>query len=394
MLDQLKDNNILENKNKKITSEPLDHKFNIGSIILFIVQECNLRCTYCYGEEGEYNNKGKMPLKIAKDAINYLFEHSEDKKNISVTFFGGEPLLDFSMIKEVVYYAKELEKNFNKKISFSITTNGTLITDEIEQFLKDHKFSVRISIDGEKEVHDANRFYPNKTGSYQEIINNTENLRNTYKVSGRATITSKGLNIIRTFNHLYKLKFNKINMSPCIEMLNDEDYDLLIENYKIMINDFIEALSRKEYEKIKKMSFILTLLDTIHHGGSQLKNCGAGNNMLAVDIHGNLYPCQRFVINQNYIVGDIYEGLNKIKYNDIISDMLLENNPTCKECWAKNICGGGCPHENLVMTNSIKIPYYNYCKLMRTLIEELIYIYMQLSDDERKLLFSKSNKES
>lgn len=116
--------------------------------------------------------------------------------------------------------------------------------------------------------------------------------------------------------------------------------------------------------------------------------------MLAVDIHGNLYPCQRFVINQNYIVGDIYEGLNKIKYNDIISDMLLENNPTCKECWAKNICGGGCPHENLVMTNSIKIPYYNYCKLMRTLIEELIYIYMQLSDDERKLLFSKSNKES
>lgn len=212
-----------------------------------------------------------MPLKIAKDAINYLFEHSEDKKNISVTFFGGEPLLDFSMIKEVVYYAKELEKNFNKKISFSITTNGTLITDEIEQFLKDHKFSVRISIDGEKEVHDANRFYPNKTGSYQEIINNTENLRNTYKVSGRATITSKGLNIIRTFNHLYKLKFNKINMSPCIEMLNDEDYDLLIENYKIMINDFIEALSRKEYEKIKKMSFILTLLDTIHHGGSQLK---------------------------------------------------------------------------------------------------------------------------
>lgn len=395
LLEQLTDNNILKiEENKEAISKPIDSKFNISSITLFIVQECNLRCTYCYGESGEYKNKGKMPLKIAKDAVKYLFEHSGNKKEISITFFGGEPLLDFSMIKKIVLYSKELEKEFCKKVTFSITTNGTLLTSEIEQFIKNHKFSVTLSIDGNKEVHDANRFFANKTGAYQEVVNRTESLRNSYKVNGRATVTNKGVDIVNTFEHLNTLKLNNIHMSPSVEMLDDDDYDLLIENYKKLINNFIKALDKKEYSKIRKMSNILTLLDKIHHGGSKLKNCGAGNNMVAVDIYGNLYPCHRFVINQEYIIGTIYNGLDQIKYNHIIRDMLLEENSTCNECWAKNICGGSCPQENLVMMNSIKKPYFNYCKLMKKLIEELIYLYMQLSDDDINLLFPKPNKEN
>ena len=364
----------------------------INSIILMLCQECNLRCNYCYGKNGEYNNKGRMSVDTGERAINFLFENSGDYETVNITYFGGEPLLHKNLLKHLTIYAKNMAEKNGKKAEFSITTNATLIDESMADFFKENYFSITISIDGDKETTNANRYFANKKGAYDNIINGFRYLNRRVRVSARGTISKNGLDILKNWNHLYELSFNNVHLSHSVNMLDDDDYDVLEENYKKMIDYFFDALEKKEMQKVKRMGNVFTLVERIHNGGMRIKNCGTLNNMLAVDIDGNLYPCHRFVSEKEMQVGNIYTGIDKRKYMDQIKSMLIINNSSCFNCWAMNLCGGGCPQENYIMNGKINMPYYNVCKLMKSIYEYTISKYLMLNDNQRKIFETNDNK--
>lgn len=374
----------------KYNSDQFD-TVKINNIILMLCQECNLRCKYCYGENGEYSNKGKMSMEVGERAIDFLFNNSGDNETLYITFFGGEPLMQKKLLKHLTLYALNIGKRSNKKVEFSITTNATLINDDLAEFFKEHGFGITISIDGDKESTNVNRFYANKKGAYDDIVKGYRYIYKKVPATARGTITKDNLDIIRSWNHLYNLSFSNIHLSHSINMLRDEDYDILIDNYKKMIDVFFDALDKKEMGVVKRMGNIFTLIDRIHNGGMRIKNCGTLNNMLAIDIEGNLYPCHRFVSEEEMQVGNIYSGIDKSKYKNQIDAMMLINNNKCYNCWAMNLCGGGCPQENYATNRLVNKPHSNVCKMMRGIYEYAIEKYLNLDDSQRKIFEMKES---
>lgn len=377
-----------EDNDRKI--QKLTNHLNINPIIsltLLIVQECNLGCTYCYAEDGEYLDKGKMNNDIAKASIDFLLENSGDRKDIYVVFFGGEPLLNFDLIQSTVKYAKEKEKEFGKTIRYSITTNGTLITNKIRNFFKENEFTVQISMDGSEEVHNANRYYKGGKGSYEIILNRTKEMREENFITARSTITPKGLNVSEMFDHLANLGFRSVAMSPAAYMLSDDDYKTLNKEMVQLVETFKEYLKVKDYKKVFQLSNVRSMLDRLHSGGYRSHFCGAGANSFAIDIRGNLYPCHRFVSEKNYILGNVVQGKKVERHENFMEESHVKNRTTCTTCWARNLCTGGCHHENLQATGKIQSPPANYCKMTQNFINEIIKLYLNLSEEEKKLLF-------
>ncbi|MCZ8521076.1 MULTISPECIES: PapB family radical SAM/SPASM ranthipeptide maturase [Paenibacillus] len=397
LIQDMKDSMVIktpENSNniKAIRNNKPQPSHAVSSLILFMVQECNLRCTYCYAGDGEYNDKGRMSIDVAKGAVDYLIRTSGERKDLYLIFFGGEPLLNYNLVKETVLYAEQQGQIHNKRFSFSMTSNGTLITSEIEQFIIEHKIGVQISIDGDKETHDHNRFYKGRVGSYDKIIEKTEGLRKKRLLSARATVTNKQLNLSHTFEHLTQLGFRNIAMSPAAAMLTNDDYKTLIKENLKLIKEFENLINEGNFEKAVKMKNVLGYLQKVNGGQTSTYFCGAATNMLAVDIHGSLYPCHRFVSEKNYSLGDIYRGTS-IKYDNFLDEVHVESRSTCTSCWARNLCTGGCHHENYVANGTTQTPAENYCKLTRAVFQEIIYLYMRLTEEQKNKLFRSKKKE-
>lgn len=210
-----------------VLKEEKKEEITLNGLTLMIIQECNLRCTYCYGEGGEYQDRGKMSLETAKKSIDFLIGNSKNKE-LLICFLGGEPLMNFPLIKDVVAYCNKYENDKPIHFKYTITTNGTIWNDEIEKFLREKHFTVQISVDGNKDVHNCNRFYANGLGSFDVMEKNTRNMRNDGLVSGRATITATNLDLVDNFKALNDMKFRSIPMAPAQNLLSDEDYDRLI----------------------------------------------------------------------------------------------------------------------------------------------------------------------
>lgn len=387
LITQLKEANIIDNGCALEKEQFVYGKFGVSALILLIVQDCNLRCSYCYGEGGEYKHRGKMSLETAKRSVDYLFENSGEREDLFITFFGGEPLLRFDFIKEVVEYIELKEKEYNKKVHYSMTCNGTLLTEEISQYIIDKEISVTISIDGNEEVHDFNRYYCDKRGSYNDVIEKTKLLREKTRLTARATLTNKELNVTKIFNDLYSLKFSNVAVAPCIDKINKEEYVELAENYKKLIWNFNDLVKKGEYIKAKKIGIIMKMLKRIDESGSSRTFCGANRNMMAVDIEGNLFPCQRFVGNDKFIQGNVFDGVDEKKHEHTIREFLIDSHDKCTDCWCKNLCGGGCPYENFQSNGESNIPHEDSCMLNKAFFEELIYLYMDLSAEEKENLF-------
>ena len=384
---QLEEKKIISTKQAMDYQQNNHHfKFKGDSIILMMAQECNLRCVYCYGEAGEYSNKGVMPIETAKKAVEYIFSKS-DSDDITITFFGGEPLIRFKEIKQLVAYSKELAKIKGKYVRFAITTNGTLLTEEISEFLMENKFSITISIDGNEEVTNKNRFFANYKGAYNYIINNTKKLRKEYRTTARGTITGAGLDLLNNFNHLIDLDFSKVILSCSVNMLCEEDYKVVLAGFKECIKVLFELIQQGEYKKAQKMGNLYTILERIHMGGYRSKGCGAGDNMICVDIDGEMYPCHRFVGDKEYAFGTI-NNMDEDKLDEILSQMQINANVQCKSCWARSICGGGCVNENAVINKQTNIPYKNTCDLYKVMIELCVEGYLRLSEKQKDELFS------
>lgn len=374
-----------------IVNSSMDEQINkkISSVTLMLVQECNLRCKYCYGEDGEYHDKGVMSQDVAFGAIDFLVENS-DSERLSVIFFGGEPLLNLSLIKKVISYCRDKELFTYRKFDFTMTTNGTLLNDEVENYLIENHVSVQISIDGAKEEHDRNRFNAKGRGSYDTIIENTGSMRRKYLLNARATVTKDNMDLIKIFEHLKSLNFKNIPISFAQNLMDNQDYEKLTSKNTELILYFENLIKEQRYREAASMTIIWSALQKINSAGVRYLPCGIASNMIAIDINGDLYPCHRFVSSKLHVIGNIFSGYNG-------RDMFIENlnlykHDQCHDCWAQNLCLGGCPNENYSNTGDMHVSSERNCKMTKKMYEDLIGVYLRLSDEEKEIIFK--NKET
>ncbi len=362
-------------------------KADLRGITLMVIQQCNLRCTYCYGDGGEYHDKGKMASQVAKRAIDFLICNST-RKELLVCFLGGEPMMNWELIKEVTDYCELQQKETGRVFRYTITTNGTIWNKEIEEFFKNKKFTVQISVDGTKEVHNCNRFYASGVGSFDVMEENTREMRNEGLVSGRATITRTNINILENFKALDELNFKSIPMVSAQNLLSEEDYEKLILENNRLAHYFLRLVQDREYKTAKKMRIFMSGLYKIHKSG-HIRDipCGVGTTQIAIDINGDIYPCHRFVANKEYSLGNVLTSV-ELDNTNFIEEISIKYHEECKKCWAKNLCAGACPNENLVNTGTTQNSTKKNCKYIKAMYKSLINIYINLSLEDKKELFS------
>lgn len=373
--------NLIRNQqNENITKSLNDEDCDMVGITLMLCQDCNMRCSYCYAGDGEYSNKGYMDFDTAKKGIDFLVENSS-KDNVSVCLFGGEPLLNFKLFKEIVEYCKSIEDEVNKKFSFTTTINGTLLNENIEKYLVDNKISVQISIDGDEKTQNANRYFENKISSYDRVVKKTKSMREKGLLAARATITKENLNMIEVFDHLYDLNFRSIPFAPAHNLLTKDDYIDIEKSYIDLINYYEELIKDGSYKKANTMTIIKSFISKIHNGGKRSIPCGVGQNTCAVDINGDIYPCHRFVSDTEHKIGNLNDGFkNRL---DLINKFVIDEKVECLDCWAKNLCIGGCPNESVNNTENAQ----EICHVTKIIFENLMRVYVNLTEDEKKYIF-------
>ncbi len=367
------------------TVQMVDEIPNIKGVTLMLIQACNLACEYCFGAEGEYADRGRMQEDIAIDAIEYLIEKSGAATELNITFFGGEPLLCFDIIKKIVAYCKKKESLIQKKFTYNMTTNGTLLNEEINRFIIENKIGTMISMDGDRNQQNAKRYYKNGIGCYDEVIQKTQFLREKSYLSARATITSTNIRLTEVFEHLYSLGFRSIPMAPAYNLFSENDFELYLAELVKLCNYFGKLL-RIDLVKARTIRILWKALKRIHNGATQYTACGAGINGVAVDIHGNIYPCHRYVSVKEYILGNIYDNLDKRE--KFAHEVKVESIPKCRNCYLKLLCGGGCSYENYIETGSTEKIFERQCLETRTIYSNIIPIYLSLSEEDRKCIFA------
>ncbi|MCR3758710.1 SPASM domain-containing protein [Clostridium felsineum] len=386
LLKKMEDQNFIKNTNNSLKSKKFNiETSNISSITLMLIQKCNLKCSYCYGQNGTYNDSGVMSIETAQKSIDLLITKSKNC-NLSICFFGGEPLLKFDLIKKIVSYCHKKETETDKRFRFTMTTNGTLLNKEIEEFIIENNIRLQISIDGNKTIHDSNRYFDNKRGSHDIILTNTKNLRSMGLLSARATITGKYMDIKNIYNYLSSLNFYEVSISPAFNLLTREEYTELAKSYIAFYLDMEKRIKEKRYKEVQKNKQFIKELKQIHYSIPRKVSCGAGITMNAVDIHGDIYPCHRFVNYKDYSIGTIWS--NNSKQNTFLENTMFNNKKNCFYCWARNLCISGCPSTNLSVTGNTTSIYEPFCDYIKKVKEELIKIYLRLSALEINLLLN------
>ena len=347
----------------------------IKSMCLNVSHLCNLRCEYCFADGGTYNGAAEnMSLDVALKAIDMIVSKSANRHNLEVDFFGGEPLLNFDVVKKTVEYARSIEKAHNKNFRFTITTNAMLLNDEIIDFFNKEMYNVVVSIDGRRSVHDCVRKTASGKGSFDTAIKNALRFKQLRKGQYyiRGTYTALNKDFSKDVLFLNDLGFDQLSIEPVV----------LPENHRLAIKkEDIEQL-KAEYDKLaeayverrkgeKWFNFFHFMLD-IYNGpceSKRLVGCGAGNDYVAVAPNGNIYPCHQFDGEKDYVIGNVLDG----SFNTEIPKFFAENNllkkDKCRNCWAKYYCSGGCAANAIKYGGGINKPYELSCELMRKRIE-------------------------
>lgn len=359
---------VLDSNSDETDSESMQ----LAALTLMISQECNMKCAYCYGDGGEYNNRGKMSLETALRAVDYLIENSHDIK-LAIAFLGGEPLLNFGLIKEVVKYCSMKESETGRTFSYTITTNGTLLTPEIEDFLISNQIKTQISIDGTKEDHDQMRYFNKKKPSYTVVVDKTKSMREQNLLTARATLSPKNLDYIKTFDHLVNLGFTAIPIEPAKNLLSEMDSKIELAEYIRYLEYFKTHVKHENFDIANKMTDFTKAMEKIENAGKRKYGCGAFHRMYAVDIDGSLYPCHRFVGLPEFCVGNIYGKQEK----ETEQWCNVDDRDKCSACWMKNLCGGGCAYENYVENGSINVASVDFCNHMELLYSAIIEIFIE-----------------
>ncbi len=349
----------------------------VKALCLHIAHDCNLRCKYCFASTGDFGTKRMlMSAETGKKAIDFLIERSAGRRNLEVDFFGGEPLLNFDAVKEIVLYALERQKETGKNFRFTITTNAVLLKEEHRKFINEYMGNVVLSIDGRPEVNDRMRLRADGRGTYNDILPKIKEMadsrdQNNYYVRG--TFTRENLDFSKDVMHLADLGFKQISVEPVVAAkdtgldIRREDLPVLYREYEALVLEYVNRYKEKE-----GFNFFHFMMD-LDEGPcviKRMKGCGSGHEYLAVTPEGDLYPCHQFVGMEEFKMGNVNDGSN---LNMTIRDMFIGQNiytkQECKKCWAKFFCSGGCAANAWQFNNRLDMPYDIGCELERKRLE-------------------------
>ena len=358
----------------------------VKALCLHIAHDCNLACKYCFAEEGEYHGgRALMSYEVGKKALDFLIANSGNRVNLEVDFFGGEPLMNFDVVKDLVADGRSKEKEFNKKFRFTLTTNGMLLTDEVMEFANKEMANVVLSIDGRKEVHDFMRPTRNGKGSYDLIIDKFKKMaemRNQTNYYVRGTFTHYNLDFSKDVLHLADMGFKQISAEPVVAP-DDMDYAIREEDLPKLFEEY-DALAREMVKREKEgngFNFFHFMIDMT--GGpclyKRLSGCGSGTEYLAVTPWGDLYPCHQFVGMEQFKLGNVDTGIEK---TDIVDEFKLCNvyaKDKCKDCFARFYCSGGCAANSYNFHGNLLDAYDIGCELERKRVECAIMIKAALA---------------
>ena len=348
----------------------------IKALCLHVAHTCNLNCTYCFAAQGKYHGeRALMSFETGKRALDFLVENSGKRRNLEVDFFGGEPLMNFEVVKQLVAYARSIEDKCGKHFRFTLTTNGVLLDDEVTEFTNRECHNVVLSLDGRKEVHDRLRKTINGKGSYDTIVPKFQKFVKARGDKGyyvRGTFTHNNTDFTNDIFHMADLGFTELSMEPVVcapgeeYALTEEDLPVLFEQYEILAKEML----RREREG-RPFTFYHYMLDLT--GGpciyKRISGCGSGTEYLAVTPWGELYPCHQFVGDPKYSMGNIWDGVTNKALQDEFKLCNAYARPDCKDCWAKLYCSGGCAANAYHATGSITGTYHYGCELFKKRIE-------------------------
>lgn len=353
----------------------------VKALCLHIAHDCNLACRYCFAEEGEYHGRrALMSFEVGKKALDFLIANSGNRRNLEVDFFGGEPLMNWQVVKDLVAYGRDQEKRFDKKFRFTLTTNGVLMDDEVMEFCNREMANVVLSIDGRKEVHDNMRPFRKGAGSYDLIVPKFRKFaesRGQDKYYVRGTFTRNNLDFSRDVLHLADLGFQQVSVEPVVAgpeepyAIREEDLPQLFEEYDSLAREMVAR--KKNGTDFNFFHFMIDL-----EGGpcvaKRLSGCGSGTEYLAVTPWGDFYPCHQFVGNEKFLLGNVEEGIKAPEICDEFKCCNVYAKEKCRDCFAKFYCSGGCAANAWNFTEDICGTYDIGCELQRKRVECAIMI--------------------
>jgi uncharacterized protein len=368
-------------------SEPLPESFPLQTIVLNVTNQCNLSCQYCYefGEDKVATPEGKpkfMAWETAKSSVDYLFAESQGRKSVHITFFGGETLMNFPLLKQVVAYARARAQELKVNIDFSLTTNATLLSPSIIEYLAENAIGVTVSMDGPKEMQDKFRVFSNGRGSYDIIKLKVQNLfakHRTRPIAARVTMTSGAMDVKKIYQHLkhelgfYEVGFAPVTTSPDrLYSINEPGMDSVLEQFSALADEYLEFALRGEHHGFSNVS---DTLSELHQGVNKSLPCGAGLGMVGVGPSGDIAPCHRFVDADQHVLGNVTTGIDKEKQSDFLTRGNIDTKYDCHECWARPLCAGGCHHEAFVRYGDTGHANLHYCDWIRGWTDKCLQVY-------------------
>ncbi len=353
----------------------------IKALCMHIAHTCNLNCEYCFASQGKYHGeRAVMSYEVGKQAFDFLIANSGTRRNLEVDFFGGEPLMNFDVVKQLVAYARSIEKQHGKNFRFTLTTNGLLIDDDVIDFANREMSNVVLSLDGRKEVHDRYRVDYAGNGSWDRIVPKFQKLvekRGGKDYYMRGTFTHENPDFLEDIKEMLRLGFNELSMEPVVcapgdkSELTKEDMPIIMEQYEKLAQLMLE----KDKEG-KPFTFYHYMIDL--KGGpciyKRISGCGSGTEYMAVTPWGDLYPCHQFVGDEKFKLGDIYNGVTNKDMQDEFAACNVYARPECRDCWARLYCSGGCAANAYHATGSVKGVYKYGCELFKKRMECAIMV--------------------
>lgn len=365
----------------------------VKAMCLHVAHDCNLRCKYCFASTGDFGSKRSLlPIETAKKAIDFLLAHSGERTNLEVDFFGGEPLMNFDVVKQVVGYARSKEKQYHKNFRFTITTNGVLLNDEIIAYLNKEMYNVVLSLDGRPHINDALRPTVNHKGSYEVIVPNYQKLvqqRNKQQQGGnwqyyvRGTFTKHNLDFSADVFHLHELGFDQISIEPVVSE-QDQVYAITEAELPRVFAEYekLSAALIEHHRQGKGFNFFHFMID-LEQGScaiKRLRGCGSGNEYVAVTPEGDIYPCHQFVGMESWKMGNVHDGQLDVQRKQQFADTTVYAKQECRTCWAKFYCSGGCHANNVQYAGSLIKPHQVSCALQKKRVECALMIKAALYD--------------
>ena len=353
----------------------------IKALCLHIAHTCNLNCSYCFASQGKYHGeRAVMSFEVGKQALDFLIANSGSRRNLEVDFFGGEPLVNFQVVKDLVAYARSIEKEHGKNFRFTLTTNGLLIDEDVIEFCNKECHNVVLSLDGRKEIHDRFRVDYAGNGSWDRIVPKFQQLveaRNGQGYYMRGTFTHANPDFLKDIQVMLDLGFNELSMEPVVAA--PDDPSALTEEDKAIVMEQYEKLAMLMLDKDKEgkpFTFYHYMIDLT--GGpciyKRISGCGSGTEYMAVTPWGDLYPCHQFVGEEKFKLGDVWKGVDNTEIQNEFLECNVYARPECRYCWARLYCSGGCAANAYHATGSVKGVYQFGCDLFRKRMECAIMV--------------------